>query len=112
MSTQPQLPHGFAVQVEHHVDSTVMRVEGELDLAGAEAFRRQVLQGMDGKPVVIDLRSLTFLDSMGLGALLDLARTAPRPIKLVRGPANVHRVFEITNTEARLEWHDPGPLPE
>lgn len=107
MSFNPYLPHGFAVQVDHQVDSTVVRVEGELDMAGAESFRQQVLQGMSGMPVIVDLRGLTFLDSRGLGVLLDLARTSPRPVKLVRGPANVHRVFQITNTEARLEWHDP-----
>jgi len=112
MSFNPDPPHGFVVQVEHHVDSTIMRVEGELDIAGADSFRRQILQGMNGKPVVMDLRGLRFLDSMGLSAVLGLARTSPRPIKLVRGPANVHRVFEITNTEARVEWYDPALLPE
>ena len=112
MSFNPYLPHGFAVQVDHKVDSTVMRVEGELDMAGAESFRQQVLQGMNGMPVIVDLRGLTFLDSMGLSVLLDLARTSPRPVKLVRGPANVHRVFQITKTEARLEWHDPEQIPE
>jgi len=110
--TNPQQPHGFAVRVESEADSTVMRVEGELDIAGAESFRHQILQGMDGRPVIVDLRGLTFLDSMGLSALLDLARTSPQPMKFVRGPAHVHRVFAITNTEARLEWHDPGPAPE
>jgi anti-anti-sigma factor len=112
MSTNPQLPHGFAVRVENEADSTVMRVEGELDLAGAESFRGQILQGMDGKPVIVDLRGLTFLDSMGLSSLLNLALNSPQPMKFIRGPANVHRVFAITNTEARLEWHDPRPLPE
>ena len=112
MSINPQLPHGFALRVESGADSMVMRVEGELDIAGAESFRRQILQGMDGKPVIVDLRGLTFLDSMGLSSLLDLARTSPQPMKFIRGPVNVHRVFEITNTAGRLEWHDPGPPPE
>ena len=112
MSFNPDPPHGFAVDVEQYADSTIMRVEGELDLAGADAFRRQILQGMNGMPVILDLRGVRFLDSMGLSAVLGLALTSPRPIKLVRGPANVHRVFEITNTEARVEWCDPALLPE
>jgi anti-anti-sigma factor len=98
----------FAVQVEKRVDATVMRIHGELDIASVEAFRWEMLQGIDGKSVVIDLRGLTFLDSMGLCALIELARTTPRPVTLIRGPANVHRVFELTDTEARLEWLDPS----
>jgi len=50
MSFNPYLPHGFAVQTDHQVDSTVVRVKGELDMAGAESFRQQFLQGMSGMP--------------------------------------------------------------
>jgi anti-sigma B factor antagonist len=51
----------------------VIAPEGELDVASIAAFRDALLRAgtEDGTLVVVDLSSVSFIDSSGLGALVD-----------------------------------------
>lgn len=67
------------MQLEHEVvdGRLVVRVAGELDLRGAETFRREVDEWValtGARRVVVNLRRVTFIDSTGLGALLGRQR--------------------------------------
>lgn len=75
----------------------------------AEQAINRVAEGV--KTLVLDLRKLTFLDSSGLRLILatDEARDARRVV-VVRGPAQVDRVFELTGTGARLTIVDDPSL--
>jgi anti-anti-sigma factor len=72
-------------------------------MEGAERLQ-QLLERIPDDRLVIDLRDLGFLDSMGLGVLLKTARSGRQEVRFVRGPTNVQRVFEITRTDIVLEW--------
>ncbi|MEW6080614.1 MAG: anti-sigma factor antagonist [Bacillota bacterium] len=56
------------------VDSVLcVRIDGDLDLYGAEEFRRQVdhaLQSSQARDLVVNMASVAFVDSSGLGAIL------------------------------------------
>ncbi|MEZ5232192.1 MAG: STAS domain-containing protein [Acidimicrobiales bacterium] len=53
--------------------SVVWDVEGEIDLASAPAFERQVSDsGAEGRAVVVDLGRVRYLDSAGLASLVRL----------------------------------------
>lgn len=54
----------------------VMALHGELDLAAAPSFRSAALQSLqDGWiDLVVDLESVSFIDSAGLGVLIGLRR--------------------------------------
>lgn len=55
----------------------VVRVSGELDLSGADAFRREVdglVERTGLRRVLLNLRRVTFVDSTGLGAILGRLR--------------------------------------
>lgn len=85
--------------------------EGELDLASADQLDREVreLRGVGFEEIVVDLRRVEFLDSAGLRLLLSLRDDAERGghgLKLVRGPACVQRVFELTATGGLFDWRD------
>jgi anti-anti-sigma factor len=57
----------------------LLRVSGDLERRTADDFRAGVDDVLDrGHPVEIDLGGLEFLDSSGLGALLDARRRATR----------------------------------
>jgi anti-anti-sigma factor len=62
--------------------------------------------------VIVDLRSLDFLDSSGLRALIcarNRLEDEEKRLVLVRGPIAVQRVFEITRMTERLDFVDaPG----
>jgi anti-anti-sigma factor len=92
-------------------DVPVLRLQGDLDLAGVAALEHALagLEELDLDVLVLDLRAVSFLDSSGLRALLAAdarARAADRRLVLVRGPDVVHRVFEIALLDRRLTFVD------
>ncbi len=93
-------------------DLAVIALTGELDVAGAALLENElsrVAEEHDPRGVVLDLRGLEFMDSTGL-RLIVLAdtrlRAESRMLTLVRGPSDVHRVFEITRMIDRLTFVD------
>jgi anti-sigma B factor antagonist len=86
-------------------------LRGELDLSTVDEAERALLEAERASPplMLIDLSSLTFLDSTGLRAIVtaDLrAREGDRRVVVVKGPETVHRVFTITRLEERLNMVD------
>jgi anti-anti-sigma factor len=97
---------GLVVQPERQGDACLLRVSGELDLASAELLRSAVEEQVAAGHVadlVLDLADLTFLDSSGLGALLQIRSEA-----LARGGSfrvgavapGVARVIEIAGLKS------------
>lgn len=100
---------------------------GEADLLGAPKIEAALKDASAGKPglIVIDLRSLTFIDSSGLQALLtghELCRARGHELRIIPGPENVQRLFELTGMDEALPCTDvadtapraprPGPHPD
>jgi anti-anti-sigma factor len=101
----------FSIHIDETGDTVTMRLEGELDIAttaGADSELRRVEQG-GARVIVLDLRGLTFMDSTGLGLLVSAAaraRGGGHRLAIVRGPAAVQRVLELTGLDARLDVID------
>ena len=54
-------------------DLPIVAVHGELDLDGAPELRRALIEAIDehpGRPLVVDLEGVDFIDSAGLGVLV------------------------------------------
>jgi anti-sigma B factor antagonist len=109
------------LQVESHEQDGAMHValRGELDLSTVGKVEEELGRvEANGPPLmVLDLSRLTFLDSSGLRCVLtaaERAREQERRFVIVRGPDPVHRVFEITRLDERLEIVDdaPGAVPD
>jgi anti-anti-sigma factor len=81
---------------------------GELDLSTVEQVEEELRKVEDGgfETVVLDLSSLSFLDSTGLRTIVTAdqrARRSGHRLAIVRGPDTVHRVFTITRLDERLD---------
>jgi anti-sigma B factor antagonist len=91
-------------------DAHVIELLGELDIAGAPSLEEELLrvEATDAATIIIDLRGLEFIDSTGIRLLLMAAdRCAPTGrLSILRGPKQVHRVFEITDLVGRLPFAD------
>lgn len=99
----------FEVEIGGEGTAPTVRVAGDLDMAAAPRMRAVLgeMQGSGTSEVIIDLRGLTFLDSTGLSALLgaELAgRDGQAPVRFIRGNDRVHRVFELTRMDERVQW--------
>jgi anti-anti-sigma factor len=99
-------------------DTPVVELSGELDISTSQDLEQELVRvGRRGAPTtVVDLRSLTFIDSTGLRTILGAdIRSRERGARLlvVPGPPPVQRVFEIALLDRRLEFvDDPDALPE
>ena len=90
----------------------LMALQGELDLATigeAQAALAELERRSAAKTVIIDLRTLRFLDSTGLHFLVDAdarARGRGGRLLVVRGPEAVDRVFRVALPDGRLTFVD------
>jgi anti-sigma B factor antagonist len=91
----------MAIEHRRRDGSALLLLTGELDGESgatlAPAVRRCCEEA--GGPITIDLRGLTFIDSSGLWAITVALRWCERrgrTVRLLRGPDEVHWVFEVT----------------
>jgi anti-anti-sigma factor len=75
-------------------------VEGELDAATAPMIR-SIIEDLDVGTSLLDLSGLTFVDSSGLHALLDMRRSHPA-VRFVFPSPQLRRLVELTGTESIL----------
>ena len=105
-------PQPFSYRIESGSGTTVLRLAGELDMAASPTLREVLrdLQRTGAGEIVIDLRGLCFLDSMGLSALVEAHRAGQdghRTVSFIKGGRSVQRVFEVTEMDKRVTWTDP-----
>lgn len=88
-----------------------LALHGELDISSAAAAEAALAELEKDRPehIVLDLRALEFMDSTGLRAVVHAdvrAREQGRRLTVVRGPAPVQRVFDVTGIAERLDIVD------
>jgi anti-sigma B factor antagonist len=96
--------HG--VQVLRERGATVVSARGEVDAyvapALADAFASQA---KTSGGIVVDLASVSFMDSTALGAVVRAVRElgeAGRPVRVVLPRGSARRVFELTTVDRLL----------
>jgi anti-anti-sigma factor len=99
------------VSVAHGDDETVVAIAGELDMSTAERLSGAVTEELRQAPsrIVLDLADLTFCDSLGLGTLVVLSRTAraQETYLVVRNPSPFFsRMLDVTGVRAGLNIAD------
>jgi anti-anti-sigma factor len=100
---------GLRIVVNEAATTITIALAGEWDLAQQEATHRIVDDVLARTPerLVLDLRALSFIDSSGVRAVVQLANCAERlkiGLVIVPGPRAVHRVFEICQLVKRLPF--------
>lgn len=111
---KPGPPTAFGeltVAVARDGDEHTVTVAGELDVATAERVEQALMEAEagDARAIVLDLSGLTFMDSTGVRLLVNAntrARTDDCRLTLVRGPAAVQRVMELSGVDELLPFAD------
>lgn len=91
---------------------SVLEVTGELDATTVGRFDRSIEDALDSSPtaLLLDLRGVSFIDSMGLRSVVQAASRASAsslPLRICPSPP-VHRVLELTGLLDVLPLHDGG----
>ncbi|MDA0167255.1 STAS domain-containing protein [Solirubrobacter ginsenosidimutans] len=102
------LEPGFACPVHDRGDTVVLAPSGELDAATVGQLEHAIAAALDKRSenLTVDLRALSFIDSSGVRALLRLTTQIGHGarLRLVPGPPQVQRVFELTGLTAALPF--------
>jgi anti-anti-sigma factor len=102
MTSEPGDMGGTAgISTRAGATSTTIELTGELDISAAPALGEEVARACASRTaeLVIDLSGLQFIDSAGLREVLAAGETCEREgcrLRLIPGPPNVQRVFEIS----------------
>jgi len=92
-------PKPFEVRME---SDGVVYLSGELDMAVAAAFSQSLISSLDGQPPVLNLAELTFLDSSGIRAILQIAAAKGQGVALRNLPPNIKRVLDVAGIDESM----------
>jgi anti-anti-sigma factor len=102
----------FAIDVEERDGRVDVIPRGELDMASAPELEQAIMPRLQaGTWVLLDLRSLDFIDSSGLRVVVGAYRVAEEhkgQFTCVRGTPGsvVHRIVEIAGIDGVIEMVD------
>lgn len=89
-------------------------LDGRIDAACAIEFKEDVraVSDMGTGPLILDLSSVTFLDSSGLGAVVAVMKLLgpDRKLELAGLTPNVAKVFRLTRMDAIFTIHPEPPM--
>lgn len=88
----------------------VIEVSGEIDVATAPKFKQKVVEAIDAghTRLIIDIESVAFLDSTGLGVLvgaLKRVRALDGSLDIVCTSDRLMRIFKITGLDKVFGLH-------
>ena len=107
----------FAIDIDEREDRVIVTPRGELDMATAPELEQAVMPRLQEEGwVVLDLRSLDFIDSSGLRVVVGAHRSAEEHggrFTCVRGApgSTVHRIVEIAGIDGVIEMVDDPAQP-
>lgn len=100
----------MTVDTDEVPGAAVVRIEGDLDVAGIPALERALEEARaQATTLVVDLHRVSFIDSSGMRCLLHAGMEADRNghrLGVRRGPRAVQRVFELTRADRVLDFID------
>jgi anti-anti-sigma factor len=102
----------FGIDAQSRAGHHRLILTGELDLAASReldaALRAACEQG--ARQIDLDLRGVTFIDSVGLSSLLaarEVCEQSGTEMGAIPNPA-LERIFEVTGLLDVLPWRDPS----
>jgi anti-sigma B factor antagonist len=106
----------LAIEAESQPDAYVIRITGELDLAGCPGLESalQEAERAHADRIIVDLEALTFIASVGLRTLLQASRRSAsngNRFQITRGKGHPAKMFRLTGLDEALPLTDPCLCP-
>lgn len=111
MSEASLTGHGLTIRRATDSSGVVLALSGELDLATAPQLDRRLRDLGEPRPgrLLLDLRGLEFMDSVGLASIIRAQRSADahgHRLSLRRGASQVERLIELSGVGDHLAFED------
>lgn len=91
-------------------DAVVLIPAGDFDIANVQILRTSIIEALETSThLVLDLTGITFLDSIGLGAIVGGARRAREAegwLRLVNPQPAVRRALHVTQLDQVIGLYD------
>jgi anti-sigma B factor antagonist len=98
--------YGLTVEVRHEPGHVLVTVAGEVDIATVRPLQERLAAlAASGRPLIVDLDRVTFIDASGLGALARAASQAAQrgsSLQVVCVRHLVRRLFTITGLDRQI----------
>ena len=98
--------YGLTVEVRHEPGHVLVTVAGEVDIATVPPLQEQLAAlAARGRPLIVDLDRVTFIDASGLGVLARVAsqaRAQGASLHAVCARHLVRRLFAITGLDRQI----------
>lgn len=93
------------IETRRENGTLVVHLRGDVDLRSAPDLHERLLTLLESPPqrMIVDLGAVHYMDSSGVGTLVDLKRRLERAggrLVLVRPPPRVMSIFQITRLDA------------
>ena len=95
----------MALNVVNHDGVITIELSQKFDFDSVDEFRR-AYESIDSKSCVVDFRNTDYMDSSGLGMLLNMRRSmgeGASPIKLINCRPQIKKIFVISKFESKFE---------
>jgi anti-sigma B factor antagonist len=91
-------------------DASVLALRGEIDVYTAPRLRQAIVDLVDGgaKRIVVDMEKVDFLDSTGLGVLVEglkRVKTREGSLSIVATQDKILKIFDITGLNKAFPIH-------
>jgi anti-sigma B factor antagonist len=101
------VPRELTINSRKAADTVAMAIEGELDMASASAFARELREAEEARPqrITLDLSALEFIDSSGVHELVRARRRADaqgHTLVLTHVPGEALRLFRLVGADKLL----------
>jgi anti-sigma B factor antagonist len=112
----PTKPPVLKLDMAHVDDACVIRIEGELDIAGCPALELALQEARQSQAerILLDLQEVTFMDARGLRAILEASRRSTsngNRVQIARGNGLLARLFRLTELDKVMPLTDYGLSP-
>jgi anti-anti-sigma factor len=113
----------LTIAVRHEQGYVIVTAAGEIDISTVARLRETLFDlAASGRPLVVDLDQVTFIDSSGLAALVGTAKRAEAhggSLHVACGRPRIRQLFDLTGLDRRIPLARtldealaaPGPQP-
>ena len=108
------MPYELKLATQTRGLAAIVKVAGTLDIHGAPDLDREIDRLLRGRSreILVDLRGIDFMDSIGIRSLVRAYRVAMKagvPLWIVRGGTAVSQVLRMTGVDVTLPMIDELP---